>query len=219
MITVIIKDDGEPRVVELTYSNLWRELKDIPDSQLIVAKNWLEALPDVKNRYVCFVEADCLVSSGYFTSQLGLYKKSPFMRKLAVMGSSTAINHWHNRIYGYSLGNSFSDGVVPIREKKSRTPYPVQVAYIPGALVHTEMLKQLLETIKPHPTWQDDLQFFSTQLSLGFWRQGVGNGVGNRVHLNPSATYVTTEEYVNNLGNFDTGCEDLVEMFKKQVIS
>lgn len=223
MLTVVIKDNGEPNVIKLTYENLWRELRNIPNSKLEVSSSWLDA--DVKSKYVCFVEADCLVSSGYFNSQLGLFQKSPDIRKLAVMGSSTAVNNWGNRIYGYSLGDNYSDGVIPVKEKKATVPYPVQIAYIPGAIIRLTSLKHLLDELKLSNGIENDLIYFSTQLSLGFWRLGGGGGKnhpqgqsGARVHINPNATYVTTEEYVNDIGKFDTEAGDLVGVFHKESI-
>lgn len=211
MLTVVIKECDEPQVTELTYENLWKELKNIPDSQLIVGK-W--GLSGVKNRYVCFVESDCLVSSGYFSSQLGLFKKDPMFRKIAVMGSATGINNWANKIYGYELGNNYSDGVIPIKEKKSTHPYPVQIAYLPGAIIRVSMLDRAFQDLKPNNSWENDLVYYSTMFSLAFWRQGDGN----RVHLNPNATYVTTEDYVNDIGKFDSQGGDLINFFERQSI-
>ena len=226
MLTVIIKDSGEPNVIKLTYENLFRELKDI-DSELLVASNWMDAVMGLEGgheNFVCMVEADCLVNSGYFSSQMGLFKKSPFLRKLAVMSSATGVNDWGNKIYGYSLGFDYADGVIPNKERRSAVPHAVQIAYIPGSVIRLRNLQSLLDNLKPNNSWENDLVYFSTQISLGFWRQGMGSGrsagsSGNRVHLNPNATYVTTEDYVNDLGKFDPEAGDLVGMFAKEVIS
>jgi hypothetical protein len=215
MLNVIIKDSHEPNVTQLTYENLWKELKDIPDAELTVGE-W--EIPKTKNRYVCWVEADCLVSSGYFESQLGLLKKNPMFRKIAMMSSSTAVNDWANKFYGYNIGNNYDDGVIPNMIKKSNQVYPVQVAYMPGAIMHIGMLTKALDTIKAKQSWEKDLVYFSTQLSLAFWQQGVGNGVGNRVHINPNSTYVTTETYVNDIGKFEHDGNKLIDMFRGQMI-
>ena len=91
MLTVVIRDGGEPRVTQLTYENLWKELKDIPNAELVVLKDWFSAVATTKNKYVSLVEPDCLVSSGYFASQLGLLKKDPYFRKLAMLSSVTGL--------------------------------------------------------------------------------------------------------------------------------
>lgn len=212
MLSVIIKSNGEDNVVKLTYENIWRELKDISDSELIVSDHWN---PDeVSNRYVCFLEADCLVNSGYFTSQMGLFKKNPMYRKLAMLSSAVAVNDWHNRFYGYELGNHYTDGVLPIKDKKSTKVYPVQIGYVPGAIMRVGMLKKVFKDLKLDNSIEEDLVYYSTQISLAFWRQGDGNPV----HINPNTTYVTTEDYVNDIGKFDTSAADLVGMFSKESI-
>lgn len=213
MLTVIIQDSGEENVIKLTYQNLWRELKNITGAELLVG-NWIDELDNVKNNYVCFVEADCLVSSGYFSSQIGLFKKNPLFRKLGILSSSTGVNNWANRFYGYKLGNNYSEGVIPELTKKSTAVYPVQIGFVPGSIIRMTMLKQALQTlgIGNNPI---DLIKFSTELSLAFWQQGDGN----RVHLNPNTTYVTTEDYVNDIGSFiPTNNPNLTSMFKKESI-
>lgn len=212
MITVIIKDNGEPNVIKLTYENLYKELKDINDSKLIVSASWFDALSKVKTPYVCFVEPDCLVSSGYFSSLLGLYTKSSTYHQLAVMGSKIGVNNWANNFYAYEVGDNYSDGIIPCTDKKSSAPYPVQIAYIPGALIRTKRLVELLGKLKLNNGSEKDLVHLSAELSLGFWR------IGRRVNVNPNTAYVTTEDYVNDITKYDFKTGDLVSMFKKESI-
>ncbi len=210
MLSVIIKDDGESNVTKLTYENLWRELKDIKDAELIVAKDWIKALDNVTNKYVCFVESDCLVNSGYFSSQLGLFKKNTDFRRLAMLSSAVAVNNWAVKFYGYSIENiPHVEYVQPIRDKKSRYVYPVQIGYVPGAIINVLMLRGIIGGIQ-----YDDLIQLSTVISLGFWKLGDGH----RVHINPNTTYVTTEEYVNELGEFDPKADGLKDLFKREMI-
>lgn len=223
MLSVIIKDDGEANVVALTYQNLWRELKDIPDAELIVSTDWFSEMPKIKNKYVCFVEADCLVNSGYFASMIGLLKKSRMLRKLAMLSSSTGVNNWANKFYGYSVKKEWT-GVEPVeiklpfvqpnKEMKSRGVYPVQIGYVPGAIIRVSSLRDLLSKGDIVDQFDHDLVYLSTRISLGFWRQGDGN----RVHLNPNSTYVTTEDYVNDLGKFDPEAKDVMDMFHRESI-
>lgn len=223
MLTTIIKNDGEDNVTRLTYENLWREMKDIPGAEIIVSEDWFDYLPKIKNIYVCFVEADCLVGSGYFTSQMNLFKKDPMFRKMAVMSSSTCVGNWANRFYGYSVNNDYSNGVVPILDKKSKVPYPVEIAYVPGAIMRVKMLVKLMDTMKLPANYMADLVYFSTLISLGFWRQGMGKGkdalgTGNRVYINPNSTYVTTESYVNDISNIAVEIDDIKQIFKRESI-
>lgn len=221
MLSVVIKDDNEPQVTRLTYENLWRELKGIPNTEIIIAKDWFSVLPSIKNIFVCFVEADCLVNSGYFSSQIGLFKKNPLFRKLAMLSSAVAVNQWVTRFYGYSIEKHVIDGysklempfIEPVKDKKSKNVYPVQIGYLPGAIIRTAMLRSLLEEVDISSR-DADLVHLSTEVSLGFWSQGDGN----RVHINPNTTYVTTEEYVNDLGDFDPQAGDVIKMFARELI-
>lgn len=213
MLTVIIKDNGEPRVIQLTYENLWRELKDIPNAELVVSKDWYGPLSSIKNKYVCFVESDCLVSSGYFASQIGLLKKDPYFRKLAMLSSVTGVNNWANRFYGYRIDKEHNNAVTPNLRKQSSSVDAVQIAYVPGSIIRVSMLKKALISSKGG-LLSDDLVTFSTNLSLAFWRQGDGN----RIHINPNAVYVTTENYVNDLGKLHFPADDLLEKFERESI-
>jgi hypothetical protein len=212
MLTTVILDSGEPNVIKLTYENLHKELKDIPGSKIVVSDSWFGGLGQIKTPYVCFVEADCLVNSGYFSSLLGLYTKSSTYDQLAVMSSKTGVNDWSNVFYGYSIGSHYSDGVVPSTEKKSTHPYPVQIAYIPGALIRTNRLMTLLGKLDLKPSAAEDLVYFSTLISLGFWE------IGRRININPNTTYVTTEDYVNEIGKFPHDGAKLVNKFKRESI-
>ncbi len=214
MITTIIKDSGEKQVVEYTYQALWREMKDIPDASLLVSKHWLDVLDEVKTTYVCFVEADCLVSSGYFNSQIGLFKKNPYFRKLAMLSTATAVNKWDNKFYGYTIGDNHADGIVPVKTKKSSSVYPVQVGYVPGAVMRMGMLTQALQDLNMKNGAEQNLVELSTVLSLAFWQQGDGN----RVHINPNSAYVTTEDYVNDITKMDHDGAKVIDMFRKESI-
>ena len=214
MLSVIIKNSDEEKVVQMTYDNLWRELKDMADVELRVFDNWIDSVGQIKNDYVCFVEPDCLVNSGYFSSQLGLFKKNPMFRKLAMLSSGTGVNQWGNKFYGYKLGDNYVEGITPVKEMKSSRVYPVQIGFVPGSIIRVAMLKKVLSDLKATHGIEKDLVYFSTQLSIAFWKQGDGN----RVHINPNTTYVTTEEYINDIGRFDINPEGLVDKFKRECI-
>lgn len=212
MIDVVIKDSGEPNVTKLTYENLWKELKDIPGAELQVGQ-WFKPMAS-KNRYVCYVEADCLVNSAYFSTLMGLFKKNPMHRKLSMMTSGTGVNNWANKFYGYCLGDNYSDGVIPVKQKKSNKPYPVQIGYLPGAIIRRSMLERALKDMNYNNSWENDLVYLSAQFSLAFWKQGDGNPV----HIYPETTYVTTEDYVNDIGKFEHPGADLKLKFVNESI-
>lgn len=214
MLSVIILEGDEPNVIKLTYENLFKEIKSIPEAELIVAKDWFDAMDVAHNKLVCFVESDCLVSSGYFASQIGLFNKSSHMRKLAMMSSAVGVNNWANRVYGYKLGDNYVDGIIPVKEKVSTGIHPVQMGFLPGSIVRPNMLKKALETLNISNHKGMDLVHLSCAISLEFWKQGDGN----RVHINPNTTYVTTEDYVGDILPIDLEPGKLVNMFKQESI-
>lgn len=240
MLSVVIVDNHEPNVVQLTYENLWRELKDIKDAQLLVKDGWFD-VSGVKNNLVCYVEADCLVNGGHYTSQLGLLKKDPMRNKIAVLGTATAVNDWGNRFFGYHFvengwskqvnGTQTKGGyhIEPIMEKRSSVIYATQIAYIPGAIMRKQAMQKVLADIQFNPSWANDLVYMSTMISLGFWRNGfidkqagrIGGQSGSpnsRVHINPNTTYVTTEDYVNDVAKVGVDGDDLMPVFKRESI-
>lgn len=222
MITCVIKNDGEDKVTQLTYENLHHELKDIPGAEVIISESWFDYIPKIKNSYVCLVEADCLVSEGYFTKQLKEFRTNPG-RKLSMLTAKTGVKRWENCFYGYYIDYSIANYVTPIFQKKSTVAYPIEVGYLPGAIIRVSMLQQALKDLGVNDTWTADLVFLSTQLSIAFWRQG-SNGIakkvqnGNPVYINPNVTYVTTEDYVNDIGKFDVDILDLQDKFVKESI-
>jgi len=229
MLTCIIKSNSEPTVVELTYENMFKETKDIPDVEVIIKENWLDGLASIKTRYVCLLEADCLVNSAYFVTMLGLLKKNPHFRKIAMLSSATGVNDWANKFYGYSadtvLSEPTKDGIAtknkyikPNKDAKAKVVYPVQIGFVPGSIIRTNMLVEALAKLNLGPSIEDDLKRLSTELSLTFWDTGVGNGGGNRVHLNPLVTYVTTDLTVNDLSPFNSKIDKLMPMFTGQSI-
>lgn len=216
MLSIIILNSDEPNVIKLTYENLLKEIKDLPDAELLVEDNWFNALPHINNKYVCFVESDCLVNSGYFTSQMGLFNKSSHLRKLAMLSSAVGVDNWAVRVYGYRLGDKAVDGVLPVTGKVSDSVHPIQIGYLPGSVVRVNMLQKALETLKFNgDPGKMDLVRLSTEISLAFWDQGDGN----RVHINPNTTYVTTEKYVNEVCEYSPKPSDQVlNIFKKEYI-
>lgn len=215
VLSVIILEGDEPNVIKLTYENLYKEIKSIPDAELIVAKDWFDAVSVIHNKLVCFVESDCLVNSGYFASQLSLFNKNSHMRKLAMLSSAVGVNNWANRIYGYKLGENYADGVIPVKEKVSSSVHPIQMGFLPGAIVRPSMLMKAIRTLDIKDHTKMDLVSLSCALSLEFWKQGDGN----RVHINQNTTYVTTEDYVADMGTpVPVDVKHLPQMFKQESI-
>lgn len=213
MLTVILMDNGEANVVAMTYEDVEKQLASIPSTELVVTSNPLRALTKVTTPLVCFLEADCLLSAKYF-SYLINHVRQDKSRRITVDSSVTAVSRWDNKFYGYTtetiiFGNQEWPVASPQKEFKSHSPYPVQMAYIPGALIRLNSLQKAIEEIGFDTS---DLVKLSVDLSLYFWRN---NG---RVYLNPKVTYVTTEEYVGLNSKFDPMAEDLLKIFEGQSI-
>lgn len=215
MITILLLDNGERSVVQMTYKDIWREIKDIPGAKIIVTDNWVEEIAKLGTKYTCIVEADCLLSSGYFNSLLGFIKKNDMeLNKMAVMSSTTAVKNWAVRLYGFSIGNDYLDKIIPNNQKKdiSRSFYTVQIGYIPGAILRTKFLKQVAEIVHPQSSWQNDMVFLSAQLSIGFWEKNW------MVYIAPAVAYCTTEDYVNDIANFDLNNLEILSKFRRESV-
>lgn len=217
MLSVVILDGGEPNVTQLTFENLYKELKDIYGSELLIKDKWFE-LDDIKNRYVCFVEPDCLVSEGFFKAQLEGLNTKGYARQIGIMSSATSVCYWNNKIYGYKTDIDLM-GVMPNREQKSFSPFTVQVAYIPGSIIRLSMLKTCMKDLEIK-VLHKDLVFLSYELSMAFWRRSSGSqGKGYRIYLNPKNSYLTTEDYVNDIGKFESPItSDVLNLFTRESI-
>lgn len=219
MVSVIVKDNSEPNVTQFTFEHLYTELKDIPGSELLIMPEW--DVSNVKNRYVCLVEADCLVSKGFFKQQIEAFSKlSP---RVVVLAPKTAVKYWNNNIYGYYLAEPM---IIPVRKQKANRPHPLQIAYIPGSLIRTNNLKKALKNLTLPQQVTDDLVYYSSLLSLGIWSNGISvdekhpsGQLGTQLYINPSPTYVTTEEYVNDIADLRNAISDrLLTLFAKESI-
>lgn len=219
MLTVVIaKQRVEQTVIDLTEQNLKRELKSVNNSELLITEGWSEGIGKCQTEFICLVEPDCLVSSGYFASQVGLFKKNPMYRQLGIMSSSTSVVNWATKIYGFDLADFQTSGVFPVKEKVSTAPYRIPIAYIPGSIIRLSTLRRVLDSNrKDHIIGSGlmklsaDLTYFSTMLSLAFWRQE------SHICINPNASYCTTEAYVGDKGIFDNTAGDLYLRFKKEL--
>lgn len=209
MLSVIIKNTNEPNVVRLTYDNFCRDLLSVKDStELIVADTWETGYAQSKGNFVSFVEPDCLVSSGFYSSNFSLFKKNDHYRKLAMVGSSVGVDDWGNRIYNYKLGQVTAGDddlsvtywrLQPERRKKGQGLYPVQVSFFPGAIFRRTAIDDIVREIGLK---DDDLVRLSTKICFYLW------GNNRRLLINPNTTYVTTDRRVENPGLWEPEVPD-----------
>jgi hypothetical protein len=135
---------------------------------------------------------------------LGLFKKNFQFRKLAMVSSGVGLNNWGNKIYGYHMeevtyGNwKDTKGVAtkqveiqPFREKRSSGLFPVQIGFVPGAIIRRGALQAAMNELdgKLDPR---NLVKLSTEVSFYLWE------TGRRVHVSPSTTYVSTDECLDS---------------------
>lgn len=223
MLTVVIKRTEEPKVIQLTQENIMRELGAINGSEMLLEDTWAQGLRKVRTPFVCLVEADCTLSANYISSNFGLMHKTVLTKKgrgggytkLAMLASCLGVNSFANRIYNYSLQDyeeewdnedtiDFSvtyQQALPYRKKDSTTPYPVQIGFVPGAVIRMASIKDVIDTL---PWDDDDLVELSTVVSFHLWN------TGRRVNVNPNTTYVSTNNWLEEPKRFDPKVSDTV---------
>lgn len=209
MLTVIIPRTEEPTVIQLTQENLQRELSTINGAELLVCDSWEEGVKKARNIFVSLVEPDCVVSSGYYASNLGLFRKNMNFKKLGMVSSCVGVNNFGVRVYGYHIDRVWSEPtevngkqlqvssnkVTAVRQKTSNGLYPVQIGFLPGAIIRHNILHEYL--VKTKRLDKRDLVKMSTDLSLYMWDRN------RRIHMNPNTTYVSTDTSLDNPPGFN----------------
>ena len=207
MLSVIVANGDEPTVTQMTRELL--EVEKFPvGAELLFVNNWWEGVKQAHNNYICLLEPDCLVSKDYFVNLANSLQENLYFRKLNMMASAVGVNSWADKIYGYKLGRG--GRITPSKFPTSGTPYPVEIGYVPGAIIRTSTLRRVIEDYNYDTA---NLIELSAELSFYFWSKG------KRVHVNPSTTYVTTENYVGEDADFDlTPPPAATEIFNREAI-
>ena len=235
MLTVIIKRNEEPKVIQMTQSDIIKQLDSILGAEILLEDTWLAGLRKVRTPYVCLVEADCTLSASYLLNNYNLLVKTNLKgktgkgsggdrggggyTKIAMLASCLGVKNFGNRIYNYKLtkvkdiningvtGKSWH--VQPHREGLDIRMYMVQVGFVPGAVLRMSSIKDAINKLD----WDEsNLVKMSTDISFYLW------GSGRRVALNPSTTYVTTQNLEKTL-LFDVKVPDMAaNIFQKEYI-
>lgn len=189
MLTVIIKRNAEPNVIQLTQENIMKELGQINGSEMLLEDNWNAGLRKVRTPFVSLMEADCILGPSYISSNLGLMRKTAGKgnyrgggyTKLAMLSSCLGVRNFANRIYGYR-----TDGreILPDRVKVSSSPYHVQVGFLAGAILRYASIKEL-DLIDSLYWDEPNLVKLSTEVSFALWK------TNRRIQINPTTTYVS----------------------------
>lgn len=226
MITLIIKRDSEPTVIQLTQENVIKQLAMINGSEMLLEDTWLEGLKKVRTPYVCLLEGDCLLSANYLQSNVNLLKKTTMSpkgggyNKLAMIASCLGVNSYAERIYNYKVQESpwrkgggaliKSYEITPNLEKKENKLYHAQVGFVPGAILRMAALGRDIDTL---PWDTKNLVEMSTAVSFHFWN------TGRRIQVNPNTTYVSTLNYLEEPPQFKWDLsEQAAHIFQRESI-
>lgn len=232
MLSVVIKRTDEPKVIQMTQSDLVKQLGDIQGAEIILEDTWTEGLRKVRTPYVSLIEPDCVLSANYYSSNFGLLKKAhekaPYggagggggYQRLAMIASCLGVRDFGNRIYNYEL-DKVNDGdingvqlkswhIVPCRKKLSLELYRIQVGFVPGAIIRMSAIKDIIDD----EMWDiDDLVKLSTALSFYLW------DTNRHIQLNPNTTYVSDDKNLENPPLFDTKVpQKVASIFHKEGI-
>lgn len=188
MLTVIIRRNAEPTVIQMTEEAIMRELNSINGSEMLLEDTWTAGLRKVRTPFVCLVESDCVLSANFLSSNVGLMDKSGekgggYM-KLALLGSCLGVNNFVNRIYNYRI---VDNRLTVERDKLSSSPYQVEVAFVPGAIMRYSSIKDSVDFL---PWDIKNLVEMSSEICLHLWN------TGRRIQVNPNTTYVSSETYL-----------------------
>lgn len=214
MVTVIIKRNAEPTVIQLTQENIMRELQSMNNSEMLLEDSWATGLKKVRTPYVCLVEADCILNSGYLFSSVSVMMSdnhNPIKRtggylKRAMLSSPVGIKSFSKRIYNYE---TMSGRIEPNYDVRSISPYHVQIGFVPGAIIRMTAIKDIINKFD----WNEpDLVRLSTKLSFYLWNSN------RRVQVNPTNIYVSNESGLEN-PNFSYHCpRKVMSIFEGQRI-
>jgi hypothetical protein len=220
MLSVIVKRSEEPTVIQMTQADLVKQLNEINGAEILLEDSWTEGLKKVRTPYVCLVEADCVLSAHYFSSNFNLLKKNHSQAiggkgsgrgmggggysKLSILSSAIGIKKFDNRIFNYRLakvndinvnnvtGKSWH--IQPEREKLDIYLYAVQIGFVPGAVMRMTAISDMIDKVN----WdQPNLVKLSTEVCFHLWN------TNRRITLNPSTTYVSNLDSLEEPPLFD----------------
>lgn len=199
MLTIILKRSDVPKVIQLTQENIMKELSQVIGSEMLLEDSWNQGIQKVRTPYFCLLEPDCIVSSGYFSSNYGLMRKASYLPKgggavkLAMIASCLGVETFADRIYNFKIerGSWYGNDavrvrqyeVLPNRDKNHSSLYEAQIGFVPGAIIRKSSIQ------KADVNWDDrNMVRLSYELSAWFWT------TNRRIQINPNTTYVSTQK-------------------------
>ena len=193
LLSIVTKDKTLTQPIQ-------RELLGV-DYELI-NDSWVNGLKIAEGKFVCFLEEGSDFRGGFFIRGMLNMLANPNFRKLAVV--APAVEDFNGRGTLYQLDIT---GDRAWDEMRSINPYPVQVGYIPGAIIRTSALKQLNseKELKNYTTPAD----LSAAICLKLWE------TGQMVHVDPRMTYLTD---ITTLTDAHQPSQEVEAIWKRQSI-
>lgn len=234
MLTLVIRRTDEPTVIQMTQSDLVKQIAQINGAEIILEDTWGEGLRKVRTPYVSLVEPDCVFSANYYSSNMGIMKKAHEKvqghvgqpeggggyQRLAMLTSCVGARNFASRIFNYELdkvldintvdvtGKSWH--IVPVKNQLSLNAYHVQVGFVPGAVIRLSAIKDIIDD----ELWDgEDLVKLSTAVSFYMW------DTNKHIQMNPSTTYVSNDINIERPPLFDVKVPDKVaNFFRKELV-
>lgn len=241
MVTVIIRRTDEPKVIQMTQTDLARQLSQIDGAEIMLEDDWRMGLRKVRTPYVSIVEPDSVFSANYYSSNVGLILKAHKKvgnssatqlggggyQRLAMIASCLGVRTYAERIYAYNLGMVDSDPGTNITSDNEKITMKIP-GVVPDSkkrgdkLYHVQIgfapgaiiRTSAIKEIIDDDLWrEDDLVKLSTALSLYLW------GTGRRIEVNPNTTYVSLSQNLTKPNLFPLNVPDgVATIFEKELI-
>jgi hypothetical protein len=171
----------------------------------IIVDNWQKGFDESCGQFVCFLEKDSDFAPGHFVRGVLNMLIKPGYRKLAMVAPAVFDEHTSVDIYGASF-HPHEDHIVQTHDRPASTePYPVQIAFMPGAIIRRSAIE------KHSPNLLDYSASESIVFSIGLWKDG------NRVHLDPHMVYMPAK-FNMGLVPMQLDVTDLQREWKKESI-
>lgn len=144
----------------------------------LIHDSWANGVAIAEGKFICFLEEGSDFRGGFFIRGLLDMLANPNFRKLAMV--SPAVEDFAGRGVLYQLDLA---GSRAWDEMRSINPYPVQVGYLPGAIIRSSSLKEMdFKSILKNETQPADV---SAEVCIALWESG------QMVHVDPRMTYMT----------------------------
>lgn len=184
-------------------------LKDTIERQLVgveyelIIDKWDKGLADSNGQFVCFLEKESDFAPGHFVRGILNMLIKPGYRKLAMVASAIYDGDTGTDMYGASF---IPDSPITTHDKPSSTePYPVQIGFIPGAIIRRSALDKHKPDLKKYNMSE------SIIFSVGLWKDG------QRIHLDPHMIYMPSK-FKPSVAPMDLHVDDLLEEWRKESI-